>query len=215
MWLSGKVGGIRLPDILLICFVIWAAITFVVAHGMIDAIEPSGALLLETFGAYLLARVYIRDHSSFRTMARFLFIVVVILLPFALVESLTSRPIILDLFRPIANVYADYFGDPRWGLHRAQAAFPHPILYGVFCSASLSLTFYVVMMNCSLFTRLLGAGLVSVATFFSLSTGAFVSIIAQVLLTGWELVTRRNTAAMANTCRAGCKRLYHRKPAFE
>ena len=169
----------------------WAAMTFFIAQGVEGAIEPSGALFLETFGAYLLARVYIRDVSSFRAMARLLFIVVLVLLPLALVESVTSRNIVLELLRPIGLSYAPYPGEPRWGLERAQTAFPHPILYGVFCAAAFSLTFYVVMMKRTKLARTVGAGLVALATFFSLSTGAYVAVWIQVALAIWDSVTRR------------------------
>ena len=77
-WIGRKAGPILLPDVLLLCFALWASMTFAIAHGVTEAIEPSGVLLLETFGAYLLARVYIRDISSFRSLSRLLFLIVVV-----------------------------------------------------------------------------------------------------------------------------------------
>ena len=190
LWIGGKAGRIRLPDILLICYLIWVSMTFVIAHGMIEVIEPAGSLVVDTLGAYFLARVYIRDASSFRAMARLLFIVVLVLAPFALVEAVTSRSIFHELLSSIGNVYPLYTGEPRMGLQRAQAAFMHPILYGVFCAGTLSLTFHVVMMNRAMLTRLISAGAVAFAAFFSLSTGAYVALWVQVALTGWDFVTR-------------------------
>ena len=68
MWASGKAGRIRAPDIGLFLYSGWAAITLVNAHGIAAAIEPGGILFIETMGAYLLARCYIRDAEDFENM---------------------------------------------------------------------------------------------------------------------------------------------------
>ena len=42
-WINRKAGPILLPDVLLLCFALWASMTFAIAHGVTEAIEPSGA----------------------------------------------------------------------------------------------------------------------------------------------------------------------------
>jgi len=190
IWISGRAGGIILADILLVCFVAWASLSLFVAHGVNSSIEPSGVLLVETVGAYLLARTTIRSASHFRAMARLLFMIVLILAPLALIETVTARSPILGLLRPFASVHPEALTDTRWGLDRVQSVFPHPIHYGVFCASALALTYYVVSYGSSNFVRLSRAGLVAVSVALSLSTGAFVAVIAQFWLIGWEYLTR-------------------------
>ena len=191
IWITGRAGGIHLPDILLVCFVAWASMTFAIAHGMTEAIEPSGALLLETFGAYLLGRVYIRDASSFLAMARLLFLIVLVLMPLALIESVINRSLILELFGWLGNVPARNPMEMRMGLYRSQVTFIHPIHYGIFCASVFSLTYFVVARYRSRGGRLIRTMAVGAATFFSLSTGAFVALMMQMALTAWDYFLRR------------------------
>ena len=65
-WVSGQAGRIRLSDILLICFVMWAAMTFFIAQGVEGAIEPSGALLLEVWGLFARTGLYPRCNELSR-----------------------------------------------------------------------------------------------------------------------------------------------------
>jgi hypothetical protein len=188
-WLQGNAGKIRFPDVLLVCFVIWAAIALARAHGAAEAVQPAGVLLIETFGAYLLARVYVRNEADFLRMVNLLLWIVVVLVPIALIESVTSYQLVLDLLRPVASVHADTFTQPRWGLERAQTVFPHPIHFGVFCASVLGLAYYSLGAGRNLLRRTFRIAMITVGVFLSLSTGALTAFVAQVALIGWNKVT--------------------------
>jgi hypothetical protein len=191
LWLQGSAGKIRFPDLLFVCFVIWATIALARAHGAAEAVQPAGVLLIETFGAYLLARVYVRNETDFLRMVKLLLWIVVVLVPIALIESMTSQQLVLDLLRPLAPVHADTLAQPRWGLERAQTVFPHPIHFGVFCASVLGLACYSLEAGRNLLRRSFRVTMISVGVFLSLSTGALTAFVAQLALIGWDKATFR------------------------
>jgi hypothetical protein len=191
LWLQGSAGRIRSPDILLVCFVLWAAIALARAHGAAEAVQPAGVLLIEAFGAYLLARVFVRTEADFLRMVKLLLLIVVVLVPIALIESITSHQLVLDLLRPLAPVHADTLAQPRWGLERAQTVFPHPIHFGVFCASVLGLACYSLEAGRNLVRLVFRVTMISVGVFLSLSTGALTAFVAQLALIGWDKATLR------------------------
>jgi len=60
-WMSGRYGGILLPDILLAAHGLWMFIAMVMTEGFSASVEFLGTQVMEMFGPYLLARTYIRD----------------------------------------------------------------------------------------------------------------------------------------------------------
>lgn len=192
LWLQGRAGKIRLPDVLLMGFAVWGSLALINAHGLEAAIQPSGVLLVETVGAYLLARVYVRTAADFARVVQLLLWVVIILFPFALIESLTSQKLILDFLRPFANVHAGNYGEARWGLTRAQVVFQHPIHFGVFCASLFGLVYYLdIARGRALLRRAFHLAAVVGGTFLSLSSGPLTALIAQAALMGWDFGTRR------------------------
>ncbi len=189
-WLSGKAGKIRAIDFLVIGFCLWACLTLAVNHGFGPTWQFIGMFMIETLVPYFIARTYIRNMESFRHFVKWLFLLLLVLLPFAAFEAVTGRTPLLDLFGKVMSVYQKWVFEPRLGLLRAQTTMPHPILYGVFCAPAFALTWYVLGWNKSLFKR---AGLTSIvggAVFCSLSSGAFMNVILQVMLMGWNWVFR-------------------------
>jgi hypothetical protein len=189
-WLAGQLGRVRLPDILVLTACLWGLTALTVNHGLQIAWEPAGVLLIETFGAYLLARLLIRNEHGFRIMVRVLFWTICVLLPFAVLESLTGRAILVEVLQSVTAVVAQGDTDTRFGFHRAQVVFEHPILYGVFCASGIGLTYYVTGPGRSALGRLLWTAPVALAAMASLSAGASASIMSQVGLTGWDYVAR-------------------------
>jgi hypothetical protein len=191
-WLSGKYGGIRLPDILLTVLGIWMFIVMSVSSGFVESIEFLGTQISEMLGAYLLARVYIRDKSSFLFFVRCLVFTIAAMIPLALVEALTKTMPMSVLFGSIPGFFVIPYGeyDPRMGLYRAQVGFPHAILFGVFCSTAFALAWFASQARgTNIAVRSIWVSLVFVASFLSLSSGAILSIMLQVLLIGWNWIT--------------------------
>jgi hypothetical protein len=161
---------------------LWGALAIAVTGGVETEIQTGGILLLETFGSYLLARCLIRDRSNFERMVQLLFFIVVSALPFVLIENFTGRAFLLELFGKVFTTFPVASTDPRWGLHRAQGTFEHPILFGVVASAVFGLATYVM----GKWSR---SALVGLAVACSLSAGAFLSLMVQVWLIIWDRLT--------------------------
>ena len=190
MWLTGQAGRIRMPDIALLVFSLWAMMSYGVIHGPGMAFDSGGIVLVETMGAYLLGRIFVRTPDVLYKVVRVLFWIVVILMPLAVIESVTKRDIVLELSRAIYKSYSIMTMDPRWGLRRAQSLFEHPILFGVFCSSMVGMTYFVLGHGRSLLRRLLQTGAVFVAAGTSLSSGPLTAMVVQVLLIGWDGILR-------------------------
>ena len=190
-WASGKLGKVRPPDVLVLLYSLWAALALTIAHGPAVALEPAGILFLESFGTYLLARYLIRDARGFETMARSLCLVLAVLLPFALFETLTTRSILLEWFGKVFTVFGNVPKDPRWGLDRVQGPFEHPILFGVFCSAAFSLSLYALGYGRGALRRYFWPILSTIMVVLSLSSGPLSALLGQWLFIAWDRLTRR------------------------
>ena len=185
-WLSGRAGRIRTADLALFLACAWATVSFSVLHGLAVGVELGGIFFAETMGAYLLARCGIRNADQFFRMARLLFWIILFLLPFAIVETVTSRNLLLQAANAVWHSQYAITKDPRWGLFRVQTTFEHPILYGAFCGSAVGLAWMVLGHGRSLVRRAGGTLLVLVATGLSLSSGILTGVVAQILLIGWN-----------------------------
>lgn len=191
-WIGGASGRIRASDIALLLFCLWSALSLAAVHGPTFAAKPAGILFAETMGAYLLARCYIRDADDFFNMARMLFRIVAFLFPFALLEALTGRNVLLELFAAILPSYPDNGNDMRAGLRRAQVVFEHPILLGICAGSALALTHLVLGHRIPLFQRWLKTGLIGATALLSLSSAPIAAIVVQAALIMWGALFRKS-----------------------
>jgi len=189
--LTGARGRLIWPDILVLLHAMWALLALVRQAGPGQGIESGGIYILESAGAYLLGRLYIRSYEDFRNLAHFLVGVTVVLLVFTLPESLIGKHFIRDFFRSVLGGPGAHYIEPRLGLTRAFGPFDHPILYGVFSAACLSVAFYVLA-QCKLWPlrRSFPVLAIVLATFISLSGGPFVALGMQVTVIAWERVSQ-------------------------
>jgi len=185
-WLMGGAGKIRIADIAIFLYCGWAALSFSLVHDIRTGIESGGILFAETIGAYLIGRVFIRDADSFHAACVWMLRIVLLLLPFAIIEAVTARNLVLEIANAIGPSNHTVNKEPRWGLDRAQGPFPHPILFGVFCGVILTLTYFVLGYGRSWVRRVSQAGLVFVTGSLSLSSGPMSAIAAQCLLIGYD-----------------------------
>lgn len=188
---TGRAGRMILVDWLMLGAAIWGMLALAVnqvGHGPIDlAIEPAGVYMLESFGAYMLGRVAIRSQEDFIAFVRKFFLICLVLLPFAMLESVTRTPVMLSL---IGERGAAVDAGIRMGLRRAQTVFEHPILFGAFASTGLGLVWYALFPEAGVFRRALVTLVIIATSFFSLSTGAMFAMVMQLVFITWELVTR-------------------------
>lgn len=188
MWLGGKAGRVRVADIALFVFCFWCFLSILVIHGASAALEPSGIIFIETIGAYMLARCFVRSAENFRAVVRLLFRLVIVLAPFAVFEAVTGRNILLELFGMVGPTPPDVYMPPRWGMRRVQSVFEHPILFGVATGSIFALTYLVLGYGKSLMRRGSSTGLVAFTAFLSLSAGPITALTAQCMLLAWNFV---------------------------
>lgn len=179
IWIA---GGVRLPDLMVLSAALWAALSLLVNEGARDGWEPAGIVILQTFGAYLVGRCSIRDPAAMTRLALTGALIVGLLLPFAIYESLTGDALYLALFAKLGPALAPVETPGRLGLDRAQAAFEHPILYGIFVSSTFALAWTALSHPAA---RIAVGLMVGLATFLSLSTGALLCLIVQLGLLAW------------------------------
>ena len=189
-WASGRLGKVCPSDLFLFSYCSFSITSLVVNHGVQVALEPSGIVILETLGPYLLARRLIRNADEFLALSRIFLFTTIILLPFAMFETITGQNILLTIFDIAFETFKDVPKDTRWGLDRVQGPFEHPILFGVFCSAGFGLSFYVVGKEMELFKRSICALPSSLGVFLSLSSGPLSALIAQIFLVTWDVILK-------------------------
>ncbi|MDR6267657.1 O-antigen ligase domain-containing protein [Roseobacter sp. N2S] len=184
--LLGKYGKVLLIDVLFILHIVWATIALVV-NSPDRVVENIGAAAIEFLGGYVVGRAYIRTPEAFGALCRTLMLIVLCSLPFILFETLTGRPLIIEIIRKIPGLtsYAVNHSTARLGLERVQLVFAHPIHYGLFCSVIFSL-FYVGMWGQVGNARRVLSGMLIVACgFLALSSGVLLAILLQIGLIFW------------------------------
>jgi hypothetical protein len=187
--LSGRFGRVILSDVLLFIYSVWIIATLFV-NSPSQAISFGGSVTVEVFGGYLLARAYVRTVDEFAMICRLLFITIIFTIPFGIYESLTGLapiPFLLNklpFFYSVVDFYNALAGI-RFGFERAQVVFPHPILYGLFCSTAVSLVFVGFKGVFSISARYIISFLMVFATFLSISSGAVLPIVLQLGFIFW------------------------------
>lgn len=211
----GKVGRVYATDVLLVLHIVWVLLSL--AQNNPDAlVEQAGSTAIELLGGYAVGRALIRSPEQFLLMCKWLTAIVLVSLPFALYETATGRPPIIDAMEtwpatlfsfPVAlfelltgqsNVMGAGGGtplfrsvevvtvDPRMGLERVQGMFSHPIHYGLFCSVVFSLCFVGLRTALSRPGRYVRSAVIAFCVFLSLSSGALLAIALQFGLILWS-----------------------------
>ncbi|MEO8529931.1 MAG: O-antigen ligase family protein [Deltaproteobacteria bacterium] len=190
--LQGEYGRVRMPDIAMIAFALWRVLAL--AMTMPDrVVQYSGSTTVIILGAYLCGRATIRTPEHFAWMSKFLILSVLAMLPLAIFESITGGFIIPKLINALPGISSvtDVNYERRFGLDRAQVVFDHPILFGLYCTLPLSLGYIGLRQRVTLVGRILVAGLILAAVFFSVSSGAFLAAMFQIGLIAYGIVTQR------------------------
>lgn len=190
--LMGRYGRIIATDILFFLYIVWSAIALAV-NNPAQMVEQTGSVGIEFLGGYLVGRAYIRTPEAFLGMCRLLVGIVLFLFPFAVVEALTSRSLLLEFLNALPGLGATLVGPPdtRLGLDRVQATFAHPIHFGLFCSIVLSLCMVGLKGSISTVRRLSSAVVILVAGFLALSSAAISALALQIGLILWSALLGR------------------------
>ena len=193
---TGHYGRLIVPDVLFVLYLIWTVLALA-ANNPSSVIEQTGSVGMEFLGGYALGRAYIRSREDFAAMTRVLVLMVIVMLPFAVFETLTSRSLWLealravpgiDTLREIPSEARNLFG---MRLERVQGGFAHPIHFGLFCSVTFSLCVVGMKGIFSTPRRQLSGAALALAACLSLSSGALLAIVLQAALILWALALAR------------------------
>jgi hypothetical protein len=183
---SGAAGRVTATDILLMLYCLWMTLALMVVHGT-ERITFAGITSIELFGGYLIGRLWVRNAVDHKLFFRYFFIALIFLLPFACIELLSGRKIILELFRPLFQTIP-FNGQTRYGLQRVQSVFDHPILFGLFCALGIGNIFYIYRQEIAAsFSR---AGLAVGMAAMSLSAGPLLAIALQTGMVMWDKIMK-------------------------
>lgn len=188
--LSGKLGRLVLADILMMCYIFWIAVSIGLNNpeAFVTFVGSQATLF---FGGYLVGRACIRTGEDFFEFSKFMAKCVVVLLPFAIYETITRTALIPHLIDYIPGIITTREGHhgQRLGLNRAQVVFTHPIHWGLFAAMAFGLVLTGLRSVYGLSTRLVWAGMIGFACFTSVSSGPFLALLAQLgLLIYWRLL---------------------------
>lgn len=188
---SGQYGRILPVDYLIFGYTGWMTLSMLINHSPVVAIEYTGSVGITLLGGYLTGRAAIRTQEDFIGLIKFLALVVVISLPFAIPETITARTTIprwIDALPGVTSQF-DIDHDPRMGFWRVQWVFAHPIHYGIFCSMAFSLMLLGLANVIGLVRRLIITGIIGFCTFLSVSSGPFLALAVQLALIGYRVST--------------------------
>lgn len=184
--ISGRAGGITLADMFMALFGGWVITSLVQNHGN-WGFTNGGITVVESVGAYLLARVLIRSISDYERFVRYMLVSMLALAPFVAHEFFTGRWIIGEQLGRFFDIPGR--GDiVRLGFSRVHATFSHAILYGLYASIILASVFYLYRERVGrMLNRLI---FVAVMTAASLSSGPLLSLVVQLQLIFWDFLTK-------------------------
>ncbi len=190
-WISGRAGRLRTQDGLFLAYLAWAGLTFFYNHGL-GRIELVGMTVIEGLGAYLVGRILVRGPREYRHVLKLLVLALLFLAPAAVLESTTGIRVYSRIADAIADTYNWVHANPsyqkRLGMYRAHTVFEHPILFGVFAATAFGLLYHRIRPGGQGTAGYRLAWLSLVNTFFSLSSGALLSVVTQIGITMWDRI---------------------------
>lgn len=190
--LIGKYGRVTPLDVFILLYMLWRTVVPFINNPQV-ALQYVGSNSVIFLGGYLAARASIRSASDFRWFARMLGGFVMLSLPFAISESITGNMVIpryLEMIPGVTSVQ-DVLYDRRMGLDRVQFVFAHPILYGLFSSMGVAIYFLGMKGHLPTWRRIVGVSVIGICCFLSVSSGPFLSVVAQLFLLFWAFFLRK------------------------
>jgi len=190
--LMGHYGKMIVTDWLFVAYFAWT-IPALAINNPEAVIQQTGSTGAEFVGGYLLGRACIRSRETFIAMCRQLAMMVLLLVPFGLLEARTADPFFPDLIRRLPGIFSvpDVNIPGRMGLNRVQNAFNHPIHYGLFCSVVFSLNFIALQGRINPVWRWISSGFIGLGCFLALSSGALLALFLQLGLIAYAFVLQK------------------------
>ncbi len=177
---------IRSFDVVFLLFALWTIRVYFEHDGMAGLIY-GGSLALESFGAYMIARAFVRDEASLHSTLKVLLAAIAAAALFALPETLLGRNFTHDFLHQVTGYHHPTAVETRMGLTRAYGTFDHPIHYGTFCAALLAMLWYAERSSSRQHKR---AAFVTGATLLGMSSAPLLCLALQGGMIVWDRVTR-------------------------
>ena len=174
-------------DLAFLGFAIWTVVVYLYHLGQADGLQTGGALALDSFASFLVARAFVRDDRTFMATAGTLLLAVALAGLVALPEMLLGQTFVHDFLRQVTGYVHPVGIEKRLGLTRASGVFDHPIHMGTFCAGSLALAMYAARNDIGAGARTL---VIAVSALTSLSSAPMLSLAVQLGLVAFERATR-------------------------
>ncbi len=187
-----------LADILLYALVGFAFASFWYNHSLQKAIQSTGIYMLETLGAFYLARLYITTPERFFKVNMAFITIIAALTLLTIYESLAQHRILHEWAEKITGnqsldwrLYTHFY--IRADIMRATSVFAHPILFGTLAAMFFPFAFLLMLRQRKLFYIGNVLGLV-ISMIMTLSSAPLLSLIFQgittVLVKFWDTARR-------------------------
>ena len=174
-------------DGLMLLYGLWSVGIFMFHEGQGPGLQYGGSLALESFAAYLVARVYINTTEHLKSCVSLLLLCVVVVGALAAMESVSHTLIVHSFLKQITGLDVEPGFEIRRGLMRAYSTFDHPILYGSFCASTIALA-WATSKSMGLAQR--NVAVIAAATYFGMSSAPLLCIGVQTFLLIWERLSR-------------------------
>ncbi|MEL6374122.1 MAG: hypothetical protein AAFR04_09155 [Pseudomonadota bacterium] len=180
----------RTFDTAVLTSAIWAMYVFAHHLGNDAGIKYGGSLALESLGAFLIARAFVRDAETFRATCATLLAAVVCAGLIAMPETFLGKLYVHDTLAKLTGYVHPTGVEKRLGLTRAYGTFDHPIHYGTFAASVLAITWFT---QTKATQQRVKAAIIAVITFLGLSSAPMLCLALQGGMIAWEKVTRTVT----------------------
>lgn len=190
---SGRFGMILKTDYFILGFMFWFTISTLKNNPEVF-VTFVGSNMLILLGGYLTGRACVRGPRSARQMIYIYCGAILVTLPFAIYETITSYMPLTRWLEHIPGVVSspDVDYEPRHGFNRVQIVFVHPIHYGLFCTMGFGLVLVGLKGRINGAVRWLWSLAIGVCCFLSVSSGPLLGLIMQVLLACYAFATQNN-----------------------
>ncbi len=186
-FLRGAAGRFTNVDLLVILYGAWITMSMLVHLG-VERIDFIVIQLVEAICGYLVGRVLVRNAAEYRVFFRCFFWGLLALLPFAILEMLTKTNLTSQIAGTVLQPYPVTTVPQRFGLNRAQSAFEHPILFGLFCSLGFANALCIFKGEKT--QRMFWTGVVFLTTFTALSSAPLLAIFIQTAMLTWDRIVQ-------------------------
>lgn len=174
-------------DFVMLLFALSSVGVFMQHLGAADGVKFGGSLALESFGAYIAARAYIRTAQDFEVTVKVLLMMVIAAGLIALPETLLGKLYVHDTLRTLTGYAHPTTLEQRLGLTRAYGTFDHPIHFGTFTASVLAMLWFTEK---SAVAQRMKAALIGFVTFLGLSSAPILCLGVQGGFIVWERITR-------------------------